>query len=308
MELGAPGGVGFGVFGDHGLFLPLDDGFYAPDPNADPARFLARFETIAAQPPPPDTRILLGPLFDAFPRASFVDVGAYVGAVYVPALKLIAARGEDRAALALEPGPSRSLIEHSLSANRLAGPISDAAAGVVSGPVFLWTPAGGGIAARLGVPQAPTAPRQIVRAALLSEELNRFGITGDLILKVDVEGAEAAVLDGLPNWDRIRAALLEAWPEALRADHHGQSFAETLIARFVVYDIGDTLAPRYVRRLATVEAMLAAAHAQPRGNTDLLLIAREERDAQAAVEARAEPIAAQAARFTARFWSRPGAP
>lgn len=145
------------------------------------------------------------------PGSTVVDVGANVGAYTQLALRAGASR-----VIALEPGPAHDLL---VALVQLLGSSSvevlRLAAGADRGDQLLHVPADQPGLATVRPMAGASSPAAAVVATRRLDDLDVP--EGDIdFVKIDVEGAEAAVLEGASGWleaGRVRALLVEASPE-----------------------------------------------------------------------------------------------
>jgi FkbM family methyltransferase len=151
------------------------------------------------------------------PDGSFVDVGANFGYFALLGAAAVGARGR---VLAVEPDPRMAAeLRANLALNALAQvEVLAAAASDREGTASLagFTEEGGnwGVSSLLGAAEGE-APRFQVRCAPLDALLDEAGVDGVELAKVDVEGAEALVLEGMSagvRRRRYRRVLVEFHP------------------------------------------------------------------------------------------------
>jgi len=144
----------------------------------------------------------LTPVIETFlrPGSAFVDVGANIGIYTAWASRLVGAEGR---VLAFEPVPAtRSDLESVIRANRLQNvTVVAKALGAEPGEIALWvTPGASGLTTALlptaGSGTASRAQRVEVSVATLDDELARHNLVNPVLIKIDVEGLEMAVLKG----------------------------------------------------------------------------------------------------------------
>ena len=146
----------------------------------------------------------------------FVDVGAHVGMYTVAAAKAVRGRGR---VLALEPNPvARAQLEQNVSLNHCRDVI-----------VVARAAAGGAGAGLLHVPLTPDTSFSSLEPGRFAEgeplpierttvdaEIERLSLE-PLLVKVDVEGAELAVLAGMTRTlERRPVLLIEVGPDSAR--------------------------------------------------------------------------------------------
>ena len=150
------------------------------------------------------------------PGGTVLDVGAHLGYVSIVAARAAGARGR---VLAVEPNPDTlPLLERNLAANGVSGVVQVVPYALSdhqgSGSLHL-SPSGDGSSPHANV--ATTGPTVSVRSTTAAALLGERAVD---VVKIDVEGAELAVLDGLaPVLERSPSAVLfvECNPDTLAA-------------------------------------------------------------------------------------------
>ena len=197
-------------------------------------------------------------------RGIFVDVGANVGAIALP----VAARRPDAQVVCIEADPSiaailrRNVVENTRLNIKvvecLAGPVDDPAVSFYCAPDHKFGMGSVG-------PQFHAAPLTL-RQRALDDVLDELGLDSVDIVKLDVEGAERGVLQGLVRrltGPRPPAVVFEFadWAEAripVQAPGDAQEFIMSLGYRVFVLAPGGAAGPVLDRPITGGTAMVLA--------------------------------------------------
>jgi FkbM family methyltransferase len=217
---------------------------------------IAREVCFTGQYEPQETLLLRHILRDGM---TFVDVGANWGYFTLLAAHLVRRNGR---VLSLEPDPRLfTLLESCVRRNALSQvTLLQLAAGNMLGEVGLWgykeTDGNFGISTTVGA-QARSLDSLTVEVTTLERVLDQHNVRRVDCMKIDIEGAEEAAIDGLGNalrTHRVARMLLELHPAQLAEQGSSpKRIAERLIALgytgfHIDHSVATTRAVAYGRR------------------------------------------------------------
>jgi FkbM family methyltransferase len=228
--------------GDVTLFIYPDDLMYTLTPvagrryalsRADYDRAAAAAHAAPAAPTDPDllysreasggtlTSLLLAHYWRHGLDATVIDIGASFGLESIAAAQFIRSQGRPGTVVAFEPGVAGDLLPHNVALNAVADRVTveRSAVGPMTGPVVVYCEAGHSENNRIVNRRPDCEDRSyVVPSVALDEYVARAGIETELLVKIDTQGGEPGVLDGMPKCLARRATCLviEFAPECLR--------------------------------------------------------------------------------------------
>ena len=159
---------------------------------------------------------------------TFIDIGANIGYYSLLAARKVGARGR---VVAFEPEPRAfSFLEHNVQANGFSNVVVEQKAVSNTPGVLQLYVSTGNLGDHRIFPAAERRQTVEVEAVSLDEYLNQAGAARVDFIKIDTQGAESLILEGMRGTlrrHRNARVILEFWPHGLRAA--GSSGAQLLL-------------------------------------------------------------------------------
>lgn len=220
--------------------------------------------------------------------ATYVDVGCQYGASALGVAAFQRRAGRPVRTIAFEPGIARDLVPANFALNGFAEEIvfEPSAVAAATSPILMFGEASTTENNRIVNRRADTeACSWVVPATSIDDYVERHRIAMPLVVKIDTQGAETEVLDGMKQVlrDRLVSCVMEFTPWALTDRFDPVLFLLELSRDLVVLDIG-TLSLNLTgasagacQRIETgdAEAFVDRLFTQPVKWTDLLLLPRQ---------------------------------
>ena len=215
----------------------------------------------------------------------YVDVGCQYGTSALAVADFIRASGRPNRVVAFEPGVARDLVAFNIEMNGFEDLVTfeEMAVSDLCGPTLMFCERAHSENNRIVNRAWDRETRSyVVRATSLDAYLERKGIASHAVLKIDTQGAEYRVVQGMAETIRGRLAtfVMEFTPWALAPMVDPEAFCRELMEAFVAVDLM-TLDYKHAslrrRRIRPDEipAFVREVAARPGKWTDLLLVPKK---------------------------------
>jgi len=232
------------AFGEVKLFMYTDDAGYKVIPDNIRNQPCAPVD-LGDVPPAGDnlTVALLAHHWDNGLDPWVLDVGANYGFESVYTAQLLRSTGRVGRVVAFEPGVVSALLPHTIALNNVTDyvRVESIAVGNYTGPGLMSGEDGHSENNRIVNHRDPDgwACSRIVQVDTLDAYTERHGITADLIVKIDTQGAEPEVLDGMDRLlrDRMTTLVVEFSPREIRRRNTAEDFLARLARHGTILDL-----------------------------------------------------------------------
>ena len=209
-------------------------------------------------------------------RPTIIDVGGYIGRFSIESAKYLQWRDyEGEAIYCFEPGLTRPMITANLIVNHVEDKVKlypYAISNEVGDKKFYLKE---DVLISGSLAQNQNCDLSLnVRSIPLAHFLRNAGISSPLVVKIDTEGFEASVIDGLHGYQQLPNCvfIIEFWSGYLNQEmKNGKTFLEFVHNQYHVFDIRSSLYPKFVDEVADLK-LFARNFDYSKGNVDLLLL------------------------------------
>jgi FkbM family methyltransferase len=172
-----------------------------------------------------------------------IDVGASYGFESIYTAQQIRDAGRSGVVVGFEPGVAGTLLPQNVALNGVADRVrvEQAAVGAYTGFALMFGEDGHSENNRIVNRWLDMeAFSRVVPVTALDDYVERNGITADLIVKVDTQGGEPEVLDGMTRLlrDRVTTLVIEFSPSAVRARVAPEELLTRLARHGTIVDLG----------------------------------------------------------------------
>jgi FkbM family methyltransferase len=266
---------------DNGIFVSKSERFFASlnFKKGDPVLFYKDPPPVADPSKVNDSRKLVYVIYEHLSKYMgknpiILDVGGFIGRFSVESAKLLKYLNVNDTIYIFEPGLTVPLIKANLGINSVADivEVNNVAvtnkAGVATYQLEKDNMISGNLC-KLGKADLTFK----VPTIKLDDFLKERAITAPLIVKIDTEGLEAEVIDGLYDYEEFFSSvyIIEFWKGYLEYDMRGKRFIDFVHDNFLVYNIRSSLYPAKVSAISDLR-IFADNFDIKKGNIDLLLI------------------------------------
>jgi FkbM family methyltransferase len=210
---------------------------------------------------------------------TFLDIGCHYGFTAMATARLIQSFGRNNRVIAFDSGIASNLVPFNLALNGMQSRVvfERMAISDRTGPCTVYADIfhseDNRIVNRMPAKEALSYP---VNATTLDDY---FQHPGHLILKIDTQGAEPEVFDGMKRLlqERLVTIITEYTPHAIQSRVNPNEWLRGLATDFAVYDAGEravVLGQKHRLPKVQLEGFAERVNAKPSQYTDLLLIPR----------------------------------
>jgi FkbM family methyltransferase len=277
--------IDFWEVSDYGIFVLLTESFYKKLQfrKAEPVDFMHRriSESLPYAGSYSDSRAYIATLVNHFIEHGLnpciLDVGGYIGRFSLEAALFVQKMNLDIPIHCFEPGLTGNIIKTNLAVNGVGDLVSlrnEAASNenaiaeykyarhvLISGRICSF----------------PSATHhRTVKTKRLDSVLGEIGCNKSAIIKIDTEGHEPSVMEGLGSLiDTLQmVCIVEFWPATLQQTVNGMSYADYIEKNFVVLNIRSSLYPKFYELIPNIRKFADEFKAEE-GNVDLLFISKK---------------------------------
>lgn len=282
---------------DYAIYVPMTDAFYQTLKFRRVTREQVDSGTYEPQPRYADSRsymrLLVRHLLEYSASPAVFDVGGYIGRFSIETALLFRELGVDAPITCFEPGGTYEMLARNLQLNKMAGQVNlvRSAVSKSTGEVTFAIPPDAMISSRIvgedGAGGSPAWATHTVAAGSLSTYLKESGNSRPFICKIDTEGHEADVIEGIDEQTLAgvpHALIVEYWPVLREKRIHGKAFEPFLFENYVVFDIRNSLYPAGYHKLVDLNDISERVSRREINNVDLLLIRKNTPHLQALLE------------------------
>ena len=272
---------------DYAIFVPMTDNFYKTLPFAKITLDAFRSGDYVAQPSYKDSRTYLRPILSHLKAhgstPQILDVGGYIGRFSIEAALLCRETGTETAITCFEPGATFDLLSRNLALNEVDNIVSlqNCAVSAEATTARFAIPDHAKITSRIVVGDADEA-QHVERGFHISDVAVRpledyLSAGTPLIAKIDTEGHEADVINGIPEQtlrEVPNVLVIEFWPAVMHKRIHGQNFVEFVYENYNVLNIESSLYPKQFELLEDLEGVKSRILNKEANNLDLMLVSK----------------------------------
>jgi FkbM family methyltransferase len=214
----------------------------------------------------------------------YIDVGANVGMTTFGRAIFFQRCGRNTRVYALEPGDVYSLLERSVAINRLGHVITciNAAANDKRGPITFHqtpsqTPAGSMLIEAVTRPGIVETNPTTVNAIMIDDLLPDLRLTRGLLIKIDAEGADFKVLDGMKKMleDRLCTIQMEFFPGLSETYTDPLARLSELSKDYFIIEVGGAANTLLSTDRNELHKFISSIRLLPMPATDLFLVPRK---------------------------------